>query len=364
MAKILLTGDVHLHNHKNSDERLQHCLEVLEWVFRTAEEKEIEHICFLGDLFHSRQKINVATYQWTFEIFCKWMKTGLFDVYLLVGNHDMVHKFKPDICSIKPLASIEGVHIVDKPCFTTMLEFEVDNQPVAFLPYSENPLNDLQEIKGSPKNLLLGHVALMGASLNSVCQSRAEAVVEHDGDMTVVDADSFKDWKRVFLGHYHGAQKIGNIEYVGSPLQLSFGEAFQEKHLIIYNTETDETEYVVNDFSPQHLIISQQDISQYDLTNNFVRIMVDDISSAELVEFRNEILEKDVGSLDIRQKHKKEQDSQAVDDALSVVLHNDLIIEKYVDTMADLEELHGLDRDRLLAIGQKIIEDVNNKLNQ
>lgn len=116
----------------------------------------------------------------------------------------MVHKFSPDICSVKPLASIEGVKVIDKPCY-------IDN--MAFLPYTENPIADLEQLKDS-RNLLLGHIALNGAILNSVYQTRSEVVVEHDGDMTVVDADTFKDWKKVFLGHYHGAQKVGpNIEY-------------------------------------------------------------------------------------------------------------------------------------------------------
>lgn len=357
MTKILISADLHLHPHKNSEQRLKDCVDALDWVFKTAHSREIDHIVFLGDLFHSRQKVHVSSYQWTFEIFCKWLQNNSWKptVYLLVGNHDMVHKFSPDICSVKPLASIEGVKVIDKPCY-------IDN--MAFLPYTENPIADLEQLKGS-RDLLLGHIALNGAILNSVYQTRSEVVVEHDGDMTVVDADTFKDWKKVFLGHYHGAQKVvPNIEYVGSPLQLSFGEAFQEKHLIIYEVETGEIEYVINDFSPKHFIISQQDVYNYDLTNNFVRIMVDDISSAELAEFRNDMAGKNLGSLDIRLKPQKEQDGQAVDDALAVVLHNDVVIEKYIECMSDLEELHGLQKDKLLAVGKKIIDNATSKENE
>ena len=50
-----------------------------------------------------------------------------------------------------------------------------------------------------------------------------------------------------------------NVEYIGSPLQLSFGEAFQEKHLIIFDQDKKECEYILNDFSPKHLIIKSED---------------------------------------------------------------------------------------------------------
>jgi len=362
VSKILLVADAHIHPHKNSDERLKDCIKALDWVFETAHAHNIDNICFLGDLFHSRQKIGVSVYQWTFEVFSKWMqnKKSWPNVYLLVGNHDMVHKFTTDVCSIKPLNVIDGVVVVDKP-----VVLQIDEHSVAFLPYTENPLESLGILKDAPKDLLLGHIALDGAILNSLHQTHSEVVVEHDGDMTVVDADVFKDWKQVFLGHYHGEQKVrANVEYVGSPLQLSFGETKQDKHLIIYDLDTHEKEYVINDFSPKHFIISQEDIGKFDLTNNFVRIIVDDISSAELIEFRNDVLSKNVGSLDIRQKPKKEEDGEAVDVALAAVLQNDLVIEKYVEYKDEFDELNGLDKVELLSIGNKIIETATNQINQ
>ena len=128
--------------------------------------------------------------------------------------------------------------------------------------------------------------------------------------------------------------------------------------------DTHEKEYIVNDFSPQHFIISQEDIGKFDLTNNFVRIMVDNISSAELIEFRNDVLSKNVGSLDIRQKPKKEEDGEAVDVALAAVLQNDLVIEKYIEHKDEFDELNGLDKTKLLSTGNKIIETAMNQINQ
>ena len=64
--KILIFSDIHIHPHKKSAERLNHCLEALDWAFDTAKSKGIDKIIFLGDLFHDRQKIDVLAYQKAF----------------------------------------------------------------------------------------------------------------------------------------------------------------------------------------------------------------------------------------------------------------------------------------------------------
>ena len=96
--KFLIFSDVHLHPHKRSTERLNDCLNALNWAFQSAADLNIEYVLFAGDLFHDRQKIDVLTYQKTFEIFDKWVRKFK-GIYLLLGNHDMWHTTKWDIRS-------------------------------------------------------------------------------------------------------------------------------------------------------------------------------------------------------------------------------------------------------------------------
>ena len=117
MSKALVFSDLHLHDHKDRVERLPACLEVLEWVFETAAEQDCKYIFFLGDLFHERSKIDVLNYLKTFEVFMKHMLHDGSDreMFLLVGNHDMYHKERWDINSVKPLSAIPRVSIIDTP---------------------------------------------------------------------------------------------------------------------------------------------------------------------------------------------------------------------------------------------------------
>ena len=69
---ILLFSDLHCYKHKRSEDRLHHCLEVLEWVFLTAKERNIKDVVFGGDLFQDRSVIDIMTYNLTFKILKKY----------------------------------------------------------------------------------------------------------------------------------------------------------------------------------------------------------------------------------------------------------------------------------------------------
>ena len=251
---------------------------------------------------------------------------------------------KWDISSIVPFSVLPNVTVVNKAC-----TLEINGKEIDFLPYIRNPIEHLENFRKEIKNrkglkILVGHLAVHGAELNQLYHSLADVQIEHDGDMVKVGPELFTSWDQVFLGHYHGAQQIENIEYVGSPLELNFGEAFQEKHIIIYDLNTGNKEYIVNDFSPKHLIISENDISKHDIENNFVRVNVENRKSIDCLELRKDIQAKKPGTLEIIQKPKKEQ-KQVVQDAKSILNKEDEMLEVYVKEVdtGDLEKSYLID---------------------
>ena len=314
MAKALVFSDLHIHDHKDRVERLDDCLKVLEWIFETAAERDVDYIFFLGDLFHERSKIDTKNYMITFDVFMKHMlnDASTRQMFLLVGNHDMYHKESCDINSVKPLSAIPRISIVQNP-----VSMELGGRKIDWLPYSENPIEDLNNFKKKGVgDILFAHIAVSGASTNTFYGVRSDVIVEHDKEMVRVDASLFEDWDMAMFGHYHGAQPISKkAEYVGSPLQLTFGEVFQQKHLIILDLETMEKEYVVNDFSPKHLIVSEQDVENcaYDLTGQFVRITSDDMGKKNLIDLQRKIArEYKPLTVDVKQNDRKAEDKDHV----------------------------------------------------
>lgn len=356
MGKILLASDIHVHTHKNSLRRLQHCLDALKWIFETAIERDIKDVVFLGDLFQDREKIQVLCYLRTFEVIQKYTKD--LNLYLLVGNHDMWFANKTDVSSIYPLGALENVRII-RNCET----ININGLDIDFLPFTLNPLKSLEAFSNKNSRVLFGHIALDGAQLNTFYKTQAEVSVEYDGDMVKVDTNQFTPWERVFLGHYHGEQRIGHVEYVGSPLQLNFAEAYQEKHVVILDTDNLSTEYVENTFSPRHLILVEGESIDFndgniqtklDLNNTFVKFMPKDIASADIVDVRNNLIENfNILTLELMSPKAAEDESTKVkvEDAQSILMQDrEGMLEEYMKVVGIPD---GLDFEKLLNVGKQ-----------
>lgn len=360
MAKALIFSDLHLHAHKDRVDRLQDCIKVLEWVFETAAKEKCEYIFFLGDLFHERAKIDVLNYLRTFEVFMKHMIDDArgCDMYLLVGNHDMYHKERWDINSIKPLSAIPGIHIVQSP-----VSINCGGRRIDWLPHTENPIKEIAALKQSGNgagDILFAHLAVNGALTNTFYGVRSDVIVEYDNEMMVVNPDLFDDWKMTMLGHYHGAQKLSaTVEYVGSPLQLSYGEAFQKKHIVLLDLDTMEKTYIENTFSPKHLIVSPQDIDNeaYNLDGQFVRIAVQNMGEAGLIDLQRKVArESKPLTVDVKVVDRKtdEEDSIVIEEAKAILLDTKQMLQQYIK---DKGVPDGLDAARLLATGEECLPD-------
>jgi DNA repair exonuclease SbcCD nuclease subunit len=346
--KVLLFSDLHVHPHKKSQKRLEDCLSVLGWVFDIAQGRGITDILFGGDLFHDRHKIDVFTYQRVFEVLHEKLTRGRFNLYLLLGNHDLWYSDRTCVSSVTPLSALPGVKIISKP-----ERLRIAGGTWDFIPFTHNPVETLQELKAKQADPMwaLGHIAVDGAILHGTQQS--DVAVEHDGDMVRISPSLFNCYEHTYLGHYHAEQRVNSkVEYIGSPLQLSFGEAFQDKHLIVHDCETGEKEYIKNDFSPKHLIISVDEKDKYDLTNNFVQLRVQDISATDLITMKKEMqANSPIASLEIKQQ-KKRLDEHVIRDAKAILYQGDEMLERYAKEVG-----HGdLDFQKLVSVGKRICQ--------
>lgn len=355
--QVLIFSDIHIHAHKKSLERAEDCIRALEWVFDTAEENKIRNLIFLGDLFHERQKIDVLTYQKTFEVLEKRLESKEKNIFLLLGNHDLWHYQKADISSVNPLRSLPGVDVISEPCVREIREGD-DSFFFGFLPYTHDPIKDLKKVEdewiakanSKQRKIMGGHISVDGALWNVKYNTVSDVAVEHDGDMIKVGPEIFANWDKVFLGHYHAEQKLNeSVEYVGSPLQLSFGEAFQKKHVIILDSKTGQQKYIENLFSPKHYILRESELGNYDLKGQFVRLEVEDISDGQLNEIRQDLVENSkVSTLEIKQFSKR--DEHEIKDAKAILYKEEEMLERYVEQT----NVNGLDKESLLKIGSEI----------
>ena len=352
MSKVLIFSDVHVHPHQKKQSKLDDCLKVLNWVFEEAKARNVKNILFAGDLFHDRKIIDIPTYHKVAEIFIRNMAgDDAPNFYLLLGNHDLYFQELTHINSSYPLSAIEGLTLISKPS-----TIKVDGVDVSWLPYTHDPESDIAKLKNkSKRKILIGHVAIDGAWLNSG-GSISEVHVETDEAIKKVGVEIFDGWDNVFLGHYHAAQHLSDtVEYIGSPLQLSWGEANQKKHIILFDLETGDKEYIENTFSSLHLTIQKNKLatlSHADYVGHNICLSEVDTDDPELIEHRKKFEEAGVASIKFKAAEKDIQEQiKDIEDAKSIINTGGNMVDKFLE----IADLHGLDKDRLSRVGNEII---------
>lgn len=358
-SRLLIWSDNHIHPHKRNRNRMDDCLNCLNWVFDVGKKNDISTYIFCGDLFEDRQKIDVLAFQKTYEIIeSKLRKKDC--VYFLLGNHDIWHPKRRDISTIYALRNIPNLYIIDEPC---ILKLKNTETKAAFLPYSSDPIEDLNKLILDFPKLLFGHIAVNGAKLNS-SGITSDVFVEKDNDMKIVGPKLFNGINRVFLGHYHCPQKLGdNVEYVGSPLQLSFGEINQDKHIIIYDPLTDERTYIKNDFSPKHYSIGINEIDNYNLEKCFVILNVDNISDSKLIDAKIKLIEeKKVASLEISliPKNFDSLNDFEINNLNNILLNEEETFLNYLNEMEANNLLGELNKKNIIEMSKELFSNSNN----
>jgi DNA repair exonuclease SbcCD nuclease subunit len=344
MSKVIITGDLHIHAHRNDSRRIEDGLECLKWIYKTAEIAGISEVIIAGDFLHHRFSLNSYAYSKAVDAIVAARDNKVHTTFLL-GNHDMYFEDNWETHSLKPLQGLAT--IIDTP--QTIF---FGTTPIDFLPYTPNPSKYLGSFNKDAK-ILISHLAVADAVLNA--KFDIKSVEDDSKDKEVISVSAFNRWKKVWLGHYHYGQKVSkSVEYIGSPMQLSFGEAGQKKHIAIFSPETLETTYVENTISPQFHIVEDSDSVPANVTNSYIQMR----SSAPL-DGKFE-LRKHLSKLGAREiEFCPTNNTQSVNVKAAAALSNisqffndkDKLIAEYVNGV----QPDGLDIELLKNIGAKLI---------
>lgn len=230
--KALLVADLHAHNHEafatTTDEgrnsRFQAILDALNHI-RHLVYKHADVVFFLGDMFHSRTKVDVDVFSATWKAW-KAITDEVEHAYFLVGNHDQYNK----VGSIHSLEAFRELGtVIDQP----LIE-RVGDLSFAAHPFTTNMSQWHGFVKMIPPvDLFLFHQGLCEAATGAFNISIKAEVGYTDMPL---DRARF-----CWGGHYHKPQEIGEerrVGYVGSPLQHGFGERTEDKSVVLYDSET------------------------------------------------------------------------------------------------------------------------------
>ena len=266
--KILHTSDWHIGRALYGRKRYAEFEAFLDWLANTIEDENIDVLLVAGDVFDNSTPSNLAQKLY-YRFLCRVASSADCQVVVIAGNHD-----SPSFLNApRDLLAAMNVHVVGVASETPEDEVVVipgpDKQPgliVCAIPYLRDREIRKAEAGESVEDKEQKIVDGIRSHYQKVCAA-AEAVRERlerpvpmvamghlfaaggrtvDGDgvrrlyigsLGQVRADVFPEAiDYLALGHLHIPQRVGGSErvrYSGSPLPIGFGEAEQEKSVVL-----------------------------------------------------------------------------------------------------------------------------------
>jgi len=244
--KFVYIADIHLSRYSqdkiedesNLPERLHSIRRALIEVAEYCIANDIDHIIIGGDTLHGKSVIYAIAQELMLDYFNDYQNIQFI---VIDGNHDLSGKGKRVVSALRPLKNVPNVDWIR---FDTTLFWE--SEDILFVPYSYDLA---QVIKKNKAKILISHFGLSEGMLNS--------------GMSIISDVSIKDltgrYECVLLGHYHRPQEIIrpdiSIYYVGSLIQLDWGEKGDEKRFLVVDSKTMEIQSIPITQYKQHIEI-------------------------------------------------------------------------------------------------------------
>lgn len=221
---FIFTADLHFSGYSSDKivvktglpERLNSLINTLSNMIGYAIFHNIKYIVVGGDILHNKSII----YSVAMSVILDLIRNNKnIDFIFLDGNHDMSSMTADSVSGLKAFSSESNVHTIHN-----VERFE----NILFVPWK---FSTKEFFKKESADYLISHFGLNEAKLNS-----GISIVSGIG------INDLANFKFVELGHYHRPQDLNNektfLSYVGSAIQLDWGEKNDEKRFKVIDTKT------------------------------------------------------------------------------------------------------------------------------
>lgn len=335
-------GDLHFGKH-NEDKWDQVYNELREWIVEKFK-PNTKQLMFFGDIFDGRMtkasekgatfKLLHFVDQWFSEL------SKDFEIYMFAGNHDCSYKnTNPEVNGLTLLRNKPNIHVIED---TT--DFVRDNKLYRVVPWA-------CELGETKVHSIFAHFDIQNFRLN------AHKVSEHGYS----SKELFEVCDHVYSGHYHHQQesdykkKTKKIKYLGTPLQLDWGEANKESSVYLFDLSKNEiVEEYTNDRSPKHIKVfaSELEKKSVEFDSKSIVDVIWDVDESE-IDKKQELLEGCFKS-DINFSKSKDKHFEDIKSTITSADPNEVIVE-YLST---IEGLSDEKRDSIIDISKRILKSV------
>ena len=274
--KIALITDQHLDGRKGNINFWNYFQKFYDNIFFPTLEKEgISTIIDLGDTFDNRKSMDFNTFNRITENYFKRLED--YKVHMILGNHCTYYKNTNKINSPELLLEqYKNINIYASP-----EEITLGSKKFLMMPWinKENKEECLELIANSKADIMCGHLECDGFEVTPG--------MKFEGGFKVSD---FKNFKRVWSGHFHHKSKHGNVQYLGNPYQMFWNDYKDTRGFHIYDTESDKLKYIKNPYEIFEKIFyddasvdyNKQDVSNY--KDKFIKLIVEEKRDYQMFE--------------------------------------------------------------------------------
>ena len=264
--KIAIITDQHLDGRKGSLPFWNYWQKFYDEIFFPTLEKEgITTVFDLGDTFDNRKSVDFNTLnRIKYNYFDRLKK---YEVHMLLGNHCTYYKNTNKINSPELLLeNYSNIKIYTEP--ETIF---IGGKEFLMMPWinSENKEECTKLIKKGGE-IMCSHMEVDGFEVTPG--------MHFEGGFSVSD---FKNFNRVWSGHFHHRSKRGNVQYLGNPYQMFWNDYKSSRGFHIYDTETDRLKFYKNPFEVFEKIFYDDSTTDYNKLNvsnykdKFIKLIVD-----------------------------------------------------------------------------------------
>ena len=266
--KIFMLSDIHFGVRANSLEWVQNQLQFFEEFyipFLKKNAKKGDVFFMLGDWFDNRQLLDIYVMNIAIDVMMKI--ADILPVYLLTGNHDIYKKYDTDVNSLRAFKYLKNVKIYEKPAIVTN-----GTSKILLLPWVGNKEKEEKYAKANKVDYIFAHTDIAG--------------FRYDNGRQIFKGANLTDMegvKKLFSGHIHKRQEMGNNIYIGSPYHTKRSDIENTKGVYVLTPDEDKVEFTPNTISSIFQRIHLDMLMDYSLedaykilSNNYTDIIVPD----------------------------------------------------------------------------------------
>jgi DNA repair exonuclease SbcCD nuclease subunit len=267
--------DLHLGNKSNSHQFITDCENYIAWFLDVVRTRECDCVIFLGDFHHNRNNINIQTMDASLKILQQLDDLNM-PVYFITGNHDLYHKDKRTVSSVKYIQKFQNIQLIND---------QITTGDVTFVPWLIG--EEYKNMKRVKSQYVMGHFELPHFKMNAMVE-----MPDH-GELNTRDFDNVG---LVFSGHFHKRQKKSNIHYIGNAFAHNYADAWDDDRGCMILEWGTEPEYLNWPGAPRYRTLTlAQMLDQPDLHLDYrthARVQLDISISYEEATFIKEEMQK------------------------------------------------------------------------